>query len=166
MFASSSQISFPCRNCQFCQYSARSRLSRILLKRKASGRVQQLVLLTPHSESPLGILAAYASAEGYTDKSKIPQPFHGYLYRIITKQGEQVQEGARDYIVDGNMTGGFAILAYPAQYSVSGVMSFLINQEGTIFEKDFGDKTANVANVITEFNADGTWAPVGSLAQN
>jgi hypothetical protein len=88
------------------------------------------------------------------------------LYRIITKQGDQVQDRARDYIVDGNMTSGFAILAYPAQYSVSGVMSFLINQEGTIFEKDLGDKTANVANVISEFNPDGTWAPVDSLAQN
>jgi hypothetical protein len=117
-------------------------------------------------ESPLGPLAAYASAEGYTDKTETSQPFHGYLYRIITKQGDQVPEGARDYIVDGNMTGGFAILAYPAEYCVSGVMSFLINQEGTVFEKDFGDKTANVAKTMTEFNPDGTWAPVGSLAQN
>ncbi len=117
-------------------------------------------------ESPLGPLAAYASAEGYMDKTKTSQPFHGYLYRIITKQGEQVQEGARNYIVDGKMTGGFAILAYPAEYSVSGVMSFLVNQDGTVFEKDFGDKTAAVAKAMTEFNPDGTWAPVGSLAKN
>ena len=117
-------------------------------------------------ESPLGPLAAYASSEGYTDKSKTSQPFHGYLYRILTKQGDQVQEGAKSYIVDGNMTGGFAILAYPAEYGVSGVMSFLINQEGTVFEKDFGDKTVEMAKGMTEFNPDGTWAPVGSLAQN
>lgn len=117
-------------------------------------------------ESPLGPLAAYASAEGYTDKGKTSQPFHGYLYRIITKQGDQVQEEAKDYIVDGNMTGGFAILAYPAEYCVSGVMSFLINQEGTVFEKDLGNKTADVARAMTEFNPDGSWAPVGSLAQN
>jgi hypothetical protein len=117
-------------------------------------------------ESPLGPLAAYASSEGYADNSKTPQPYHGYLYRIIAKQGDQVQEGPRDYIVDGKMTGGFAILAYPAEYCVSGVMSFIINQEGTVFEKDFGDKTADVAMATAEFNPDGTWAPVGSLAQN
>lgn len=117
-------------------------------------------------ESPLGPLAAYASAEGYTNKTKTSQPFHGYLYRIFTKQGDQVQEGARDYIVDGNMTGGFAILAYPAEYAVSGVMSFLINEDGTVLEKDFGDMTTEVAKAISEFNPDGTWAPVGSLALN
>lgn len=64
------------------------------------------------------------------------------------------------------MTGGFAILAYPAEYGVSGVMSFQINQEGTVFEKNFGDKTVDMAEAITEFNPDGTWARVGSLAQN
>jgi hypothetical protein len=117
-------------------------------------------------ESPLGPLAAYASAEGYTGKSKTWQPLHGYLYRILTKQGDQVQEGARDYIVDGNMTGGFAILAYPAEYGVSGVMSFLINQDGTVLQKDFGDKTIEVAKAISEFNPDAAWAPVGTLAQN
>jgi hypothetical protein len=117
-------------------------------------------------ESPLGPLAAYASSEGYSGKTRTSQPFHGYLYRILTKQGDQVQEGAKDYIVDGNMTGGFAILAYPAEYGVSGVMSFLINQEGTVLEKNFGDKTVDMAKAITEFNPDGTWAPVGSLAQN
>jgi hypothetical protein len=117
-------------------------------------------------ESPLGPLAAYASAEGYTDKTNTSQPFHGYFYRILTKQGAQAQEGARDYIVGGNMTDGFAILAYPAEYCNSGVMSFLINQEGNVFEKDLGDKTADVAKAITAFNPDGTWAPVGSLAQN
>jgi len=117
-------------------------------------------------ESPLGPLAAYASSEGYMNKTKSSQPFHGYLYRILTKQGDQVQEGVKDYIVDGNMTDGFAIFAYPAEYSVSGVMSFLINQEGTVFEKDLGEKTVDVAKATTEFNPDGTWAPVGSLAQN
>jgi Protein of unknown function (DUF2950) len=117
-------------------------------------------------ESPLGPLAAYASAEGYTDKTKTSQPFHGYFYRIINKQGDQVQEGARDYIVGGNMTGGFAILAYPAEYLNSGVMSFLINQEGTVFEKDLGGKTVDVAKGMTEFNPDASWSPVGSLALN
>jgi hypothetical protein len=71
-----------------------------------------------------------------------------------------------EHIVDGNLTRGFAILAYPAEYCVSGVMSFLINQEGTVFDKDFRDRTADVAKAMTEFNSDGTWAPVGSFAQN
>lgn len=117
-------------------------------------------------ESPLGPLAAYASAEGYTDKANTSQPFHGYFYRILTKQGDQAPGGARGYIVDGNMTGGFAIVAYPAEYGNSGVMSFLISQEGTVFEKDLGEKTADVAKTITAFNPAGTWAPVESLAQN
>lgn len=117
-------------------------------------------------ESPLGPLAAYASADGYTNESKTAQPFHGYLYRILSKQGDQVQEGARNYVVDGKMTRGFAILAYPAEYCNSGVMSFLINQEGTVFEKDLGSKTAEVAKSMTEFNPDGTWTPAGSLAMN
>jgi hypothetical protein len=64
------------------------------------------------------------------------------------------------------MTGGFAILAYPAEYGVSGVMSFLINQDGTVLQKDFGDKTIEVAKAISEFNPDAAWAPVGTLAQN
>ena len=118
------------------------------------------------TESPLGPLAAYASAEGYTDKTNTSQPFHGYFYRILTKQGDQAPGGARDYIVGGNMTGGFAIVAYPADYGNSGVMSFLINQEGNLFEKDLGGKTADVAKAITAFNPAGTWAPVDSLALN
>jgi hypothetical protein len=108
-------------------------------------------------ESPLGPLAAYASAEGYSGKT---QPFHGYFYRILTKQGEKAHGGAKDYIVNGNMTKGFAILAYPAEYGNSGVMSFLINQDGVVVQKDLGAQTSDVAKTITEFNPDDTWQPV------
>ena len=111
-------------------------------------------------ESPLGPLAAYASAEGYSGNAQAPQPFHGYLYRILTKQGEKAHGGAREYIVNGAMTGGFAILAYPAEYGNSGVMSFLINQDGVVFEKNLGDKTTDVAKAITAFNLDDDWKPV------
>jgi hypothetical protein len=108
-------------------------------------------------ESPLGPLAADASDEGYSGKTQASQPFHGYFYRIITKQGDQAQGGAQDYIVNGNMTAGFAIVAYPAEYRNSGVMSFLINQDGVVFQKDLGEKTLDVARTIAEFNPDDTW---------
>lgn len=111
-------------------------------------------------ESPLGPLAAYASAEGYSGKGQKPQPFHGYYYRILTKQGERAQGGARNYIVNGAMTGGFAILAYPAEYLNSGVMSFLVDRDGVVFQKDLGERTTDVAESTTAFNPDDTWKPV------
>jgi hypothetical protein len=111
-------------------------------------------------ESPLGPLAAYASAEGYSGHAQEPQPFHGYLYRILTKQGEKAHGGAKDYMVNGAMTRGFAILAYPAEYGNSGVMSFLINQDGVVFEKNLGENTGDTAKAISAFNPDDTWKPV------
>jgi hypothetical protein len=111
-------------------------------------------------ESPLGPLAAYASAEGYTGATQAPQPYHGYFYRILTKQGERAHGGAKEYVVNGAMTGGFAILAYPADYGNSGVMSFCINQDGVVFEKNLGGNTADVAKAITAFNPDDGWKPV------
>jgi Protein of unknown function (DUF2950) len=111
-------------------------------------------------ESPLGPLAAYASAEGYTGNTQAPQPFRGYFYRLLTKQGEGAHGGAKDYIVNGAMTGGFAILAYPADYGNSGVMSFLISQDGAVFEKNLGANTMDEAKGITAFNPENTWKPV------
>lgn len=111
-------------------------------------------------ESPLGPLAAYASAEGYAGNAQAPQPFHGYLYRILTKQDERAHGRAKDYIVNGVMTGGFAILAYPAEYDNSGVMSFAISQDGIVFEKNLGEKTTDLAKAITAFNPEDDWKPV------
>jgi hypothetical protein len=110
-------------------------------------------------ESPLGPLAAYASAEGYGGKIQAPQPFHGYFYRMITTQGNHSHGGAKNYIAKGNMTGGFAVLGYPAEYRSSGVMSLLINQDRVVFQKDLGEKTADIAKAISEFNPDDTWSP-------
>jgi hypothetical protein len=110
------------------------------------------------AESPLGPLAASASAEGYGGNTQpSPQPFHGYFYRILTKQGSHAHGGVKDYVVNGNMTGGFAILAYPAEYRNSGVMTLIINQDGQVFQKDLGEKTADVAKTITELNPNDTW---------
>ncbi|HEY6387759.1 MAG TPA: DUF2950 domain-containing protein [Candidatus Acidoferrum sp.] len=111
-------------------------------------------------ESPLGPLAAYASAEDNTGNTQALQPFNGYFYRILTKQGERANGGAKEYVLNGAMTGGFAILAYPADYGNSGVMSFLINQDGVVYERNLGENTADVANAISAFNPDDDWKPV------
>ena len=113
------------------------------------------------ADSPLGPLAASASAEGYGGNTQLsPQPFHGYFYRILTKQGSHAHGGAKDYVMNGNMTAGFAILAYPAEYRNSGVMTLIINQDGQVFQKDLGEKTADLAKAMNQFDPDDTWTPV------
>jgi len=111
-------------------------------------------------ESPLGPLVAYASAEGYAGNTQPHQPFHGYFYRILIKQGGQARGGAKEYIVKGAMTGGFAVLAYPAEYGNSGVMSLLINQDGVVFQSNLGENTTDAAKAIAAFNPDAAWKPV------
>jgi hypothetical protein len=108
-------------------------------------------------ESPLGPLAANASTEGYKVQNLKPQPFHGYFYRILAKQGSHAPGGTKDYVVNGAMTVGFAVLAYPAEYLNSGVVSFMVNQDGTVFEKDLGEDTAKVAQELIAFDPDDTW---------
>jgi hypothetical protein len=112
------------------------------------------------SGSPLGSLAEFAASEGYSSASQESLPYHGYYFRILTSQGPQAHGGAKNYIVDGTMTGGFAIFAYPAEYGNSGVTSFLINQDGIVLQKDLGDDTAAIAKTITSFNPDSTWTAV------
>jgi hypothetical protein len=109
-------------------------------------------------ESPIGPLIAYATGEGYSKKQEEgPTPFHGYFYRILTAQGAGAPGGARDYVVNGEMTGGFAILAYPAVYRSSGVMTFIAGQDGVIYQKDLGPKTADVARAMKDYARDKTW---------
>jgi len=109
-------------------------------------------------ESPLGPLIATAEAEGYGKKSAEGQaPFHGYFYRILTRQGKSASGGARDYKVNGHLTGGFALVAFPARYGDSGIMTFVVNQDGIVFEKNLGPKTVSIAGRITEYNPDQTW---------
>jgi hypothetical protein len=115
--------------------------------------------------SPLGQLGDFAIAAGYTNAGDKPQPFNGYYFRILTKQGEKAQGGAKDYIVDGTMTGGFAILAYPAEYRNSGIMTFIVSKDGIIYQKDLGDKTTEVAVATAEYNPGDGWdAVVGTDA--
>ena len=112
---------------------------------------------------PLGELAASAAAEGYR-ASQQRQPYHGYYYKVLTKQGSNATGGALDYVVRGKMIGGFALVAYPAEYGNSGVMTFLVNHQGNIYEKDLGPNTARIAGGMTAFNPDGTWERVTDAA--
>ena len=113
--------------------------------------------------SPLGELAAKASAEGYKTGSA-PIPYHGYYYRILKRQGAGAPGGAYDYLVDGKMIGGFALLAFPAEYGNSGIMTFMVNQDGTVYQKDLGPKTADLARKIESFAPDQTWTKVEQVA--
>ena len=104
-------------------------------------------------ESPLGPLAAQAGAEGY----KAPEPFRGYYYRILRKQGPHAEGGAKDYVVSGKMTGGFAIVAYPAEYRKTGVMTFVMNQNRVVWQKDLGVDTVVTAKGMESYDPDESW---------
>jgi Protein of unknown function (DUF2950) len=110
-------------------------------------------------ESPLGELVAEASADGYK-LSEEPQPYHGYYYRILTRQGSNAPGGALNYVVNGKMIGGFALVAYPAEYGNSGVMTFVVNHEGTVYQKDLGERTDGIAGRMKAFDPDQTWKKV------
>jgi Protein of unknown function (DUF2950) len=116
---------------------------------------------TGEPQSPLGPLAADAAREGYEAKASAtgPKPFHGYFFKILTAQGEKAPGGAKNYIADGKMTGGFALVAWPAEYGVSGIMTFIVNQNGIVFEKNLGPTTGDVAKAMDQFNPDLTWKP-------
>jgi len=108
--------------------------------------------------SPLGPLVAFATDEGYSAKPNSNSSFHGYNFRMLKGQGSHARGGAKEYVVDGKMVGGFAFVAYPAEYGNSGVMTFIINQDGVLFQKDLG-KT-ETAKSMTQFDPDETWTPV------
>jgi hypothetical protein len=111
-------------------------------------------------ESPLGPLVAEATIDGYQHHaSGQPHPFYGYIYRMLTSQGANAPGGARNYIVDGKMTGGFALVAYPVSYRDSGVMTFIVNQDGQVYQKDLGPITEQIASVMVAYNPDATWQP-------
>jgi Protein of unknown function (DUF2950) len=110
--------------------------------------------------SPLGPLVAFATREGYSAEPKSHQPFHGYYFRILNRQGKHAQGGAKDYLSDGKMVRGFAFVAYPAEYGNSGIMTFIINQNGVLYQKDLGKETKEVASAMTEFDPDRSWTPV------
>ena len=133
----------------------------------SAGRKDGLYWSTPQGEeaSPLGELVASATAQGYR-VSGGQAPFHGYYYRILTRQGANAPGGELNYVVGGKMIGGFALVAYPAEYGNSGVMTFLVNHNGTVYEKDLGERTSRLARQITSFNPDQTWRKVEVSSSN
>ena len=123
------------------------------------GKKDGLYWPSDNNDSPLGQLAADASAEGYKAGSE-PQPYHGYYYRILTQQGASAPGGAMSYIVKGKMIGGFALVSYPADYGNSGVMTFIVSHAGTVYQKDLGEDTAARVKSMTSFDPDKTWTKV------
>ena len=109
-------------------------------------------------ESPLGPFVAQAASEGYANPNL--SPFHGYYFKILKGQGKHAEGGAYNYVVKGKMLLGFAVIAYPAQHGNSGVMSFMVNQEGVIYEKNLGRNTKRIAEAMKVFNPDKTWKKV------
>ena len=111
-------------------------------------------------QSPLGLLAAAAYKQGYRRKGATPQPFYGYYYRILTGQGKNATGGTYDYMAKGNMIGGFALVAYPAKYGTSGVMTFMVNHDGVVYQKDLHKNTERAAQAMKVFDPDSTWKKV------
>lgn len=103
---------------------------------------------------PIGDVVAKALAAGYSSKA---EPFHGYYLRTLTKQGPNARLGERDYVVGGRMIGGFAAIAWPANYGVTGIMTFMVNNDGVVYQKDLGPDTAKIAPAIDSFDPDKTW---------
>ena len=119
---------------------------------------------TGDEQSPLGPLAAQAQSGGYTAQGagagQTGAPYHGYYYKILEGQGKNAAGGAYSYVVNGNMMGGFAFVAFPVEYGNSGVMTLMVNHSGKVFQKDLGKNTASVAKGMTVYNPDATWTEV------
>ncbi len=115
-------------------------------------------------QSPLGPLIAAARVEGYRRQARIltdePSPYHGYYFKILTKQGKHAPGGKYDYITNGHMIGGFALVAWPAEWGNSGVMTFIVNQQGKVYQKNLGPKTARLAETMTRYDPDSSWSQV------
>jgi Protein of unknown function (DUF2950) len=125
----------------------------------SAGQKDGLYWPSDGNDSPLGELAAQASAEGYKAGSE-SRTFHGYYYRILTQQGSNAPGGALNYVVKGRMIGGFALVAYPAEYGNSGIMTFVVNHVGTVYQKDLGERATVIAKQMTSFDPDPSWKKV------
>jgi hypothetical protein len=116
-------------------------------------------------QSPLGALVAEAQASGYhPGASAEPQPFHGYFFRVLQAQGSHAPGGAYDYVANGLMLGGFGLVAWPAQWANTGVMTFIVNQDGVLYQANLGPNTAQIAKAMTRFDPDKRWQKIGTPA--
>jgi hypothetical protein len=114
-----------------------------------------------NDESPIGEFVSRAFAEGYTNRH---EPYHGYYFKILTAQGSHASGGSMSYIHNGLMTKGFALIAWPSDYGVTGVMTFLVDKAGIVYQKDLGSKTPEIGRQYTRYDPDETWAPVTTSA--
>ena len=131
--------------------------------KSAPGKKDGLYWLSAENEpaSPFGPLVAEAHAEGYAaSRGSGRHPFHGYYFRILTRQGKSAPGGELDYMSGGNLTGGFALVAYPERWDHSGIMTFIVNQDGKIYQRNLGEKTCRIAGEMKEYNPDGEWTLV------
>jgi hypothetical protein len=110
--------------------------------------------------SPLGPLIAAAAQEGYAGTNPVGKPYRGYRYHMLFAQGSAAPGGARDYIVDGKLKGGFALVAYPDKYGASGIMTFMVNQDGLVWQTDLGEQTAQRATAMRAFDPGRGWIPI------
>jgi hypothetical protein len=112
-------------------------------------------------QSPFGHLLATAATQGYEQTTGHPhQPYHGYHFRVLKRQGAAAPGGKYDYVINGNMVAGFALVAFPADYESSGIMTFVVNQRGKVYQKDLGPHTVELARHMTEYNPDSSWTLV------
>jgi len=119
------------------------------------------------TQSPIGPLVASAVAQGYAKSQQgAPTPYRGYYFHILTRQGKNAPGGAKNYVVNGKMTEGFAFVAYPAEYRSSGVMTFVVNQDGAVYEKDLGKKSEARATSMKEYNPDSSWKKVEVMRED
>ena len=114
---------------------------------------------TGQTASPLEDVRDFAKAAGYTNAGDKPQPFDGYYFRFLIKQGDKAKGGAKDYVVSGKMTGGFAVVAFPAEYRNSGIMTFIVGKDGIVYQKDLGEQTDALARALAEYDPGDGWKP-------
>ena len=151
------------------QYASKDRDGSEVLKyaqnfKSASGKKDGLYWEAAANEetSPFGPLVAEAREEGYSPgkNGEGPHPFHGYIFKILTRQGPAAPGGKYNYIINGNMIAGFALAAYPSKWGDSGIMTFVINQQGKLYQRNLGPETGEIARAMLEYNPDKNWAPV------
>ena len=132
--------------------------------KSAPGKKDGLYWVSADNESPFGPLVAEAQAEGYVVHAKGtgPHPFHGYYFRVLTRQGPAAPGGKMDYLSHGSLTGGFALVAYPEHWDQSGIMTFIVNQDGKVYQRNLAEKTSQLASALKEYNPDSEW----TLAQD
>ncbi len=148
---------------QYAKMAASQNGSYALKFKRTPGKKDGLYWKAAENEpaSPFGPLVAEAHAEGYAkDRSAGPHPFHGYYFRILTRQGKDAPGGKMTYLNGDNLTGGFALVAYPEHWDQSGIMTFVVSQDGKVFERNLGEKTSRIAGAMKEYNPDSKWTQV------